>query len=35
VAGKAHQQIPDLDVRPGDGMQQKQQQQQARGDDPC
>jgi hypothetical protein len=36
VPGRAHQQIPDLDVRPGRGMEQKQQQQQARaGDEPC
>ena len=32
---QAHQQIPDMDIQPGRGMEQKQQQQQSRGDDPC
>jgi hypothetical protein len=27
VAGRAHQQSPDMDVRPGPEMQQRQQQQ--------
>jgi uncharacterized circularly permuted ATP-grasp superfamily protein len=35
VAGRAHQQIPDMDVRPGGGMEQRQQQQQARGERTC
>ncbi len=35
VAGRSHQHIPNLDVRPGRGMEQKQQQQQSRGDGPC
>jgi hypothetical protein len=34
VAGRSHQHIPNVDVRPGRGMQQKQQQQ-SRGDGPC
>ena len=27
--------VPDVDIQPGRGMEQKQQQQQSRGDDPC
>jgi uncharacterized circularly permuted ATP-grasp superfamily protein len=35
VAGRSHQHIRHVDVRPGRGMEQKQQQQQTRDDDTC